>query len=252
MQTIREPSRIQGAWEREYARLARAIVSVLPSDMTSLVDAGCGRGRLTVPLASLKPDIQIDAIDRFEGPYAPHRERLREALKAGDLAQRVRIVSGDALTELRRYPSGSLDVIVSSELLPELDETSLARFFAGCFRVLREGGVTAHAFLSPIPRTEGQKLTIEADSDPRWTAHPPTEWFSPSPESVRGALVAAGFRAVHVETLRGRLRFTERAAQEQLREWAVRASYYSTHEGALRVHGLELPDWTILSGSRLR
>ena len=139
---------------------------------------------------------------------------------------------------------------MSSEFLSELTTRTLLSFFESARRALKEAGVTVHAFLSPVPRNAGQKLTIEADSDPRWTEHPPAEWFSPPPDLTRESLVRVGFRGARIDVIRSRFRFVGPAAKVQLKSWGVRATFYRRHETALRSHGLELPDWVIVSASR--
>ncbi len=252
MQTVRDPSALAHAWELEYARLARAVASVLPPETSTLVEVGCGDGQLTIPLARLVPSVQMDVIDRFAGPYASNRASLLERLKSARLTDRVRVLSGDATNTLRQLPSGSLDAVVSSEFLCELSTPSLLPFLKSCRRVLKAGGLTVHSFLSPVPRNEGQALTIEADSDPRWTTHPPTKWFSPPPEVARKFLIEAGFVGAGVEVKRSRLRFLGVAAQAQLKDWRVRETFYRDQETVLRARGLELPDWIVVSGTRRR
>ena len=137
---------------------------------------------------------------------------------------------------------------MSSEFLSELTTTGLSSFFTACRQALKGGGVTVHAFLSPDPRNDGQRLTIEADSDPQWTSHPPAEWFSPPPAVVQTSLENAGFEEVSIEVRRSRFGFAGPAAQGQLGRWGVREAFYRNREGALRAHGLELPDWLVLRG----
>ena len=248
MRVLSDSADLDRAWASEYARLARAITAVLPSRVSALVEVGCGRGQLTIPLARLLPNAEIDVIDRFEGPYSSDPRRLREGLKSAGLVDRVRELPGDATKVLKHQPTGSLDAVVSSEFLSELTTRGLTLFFESCHRALRDGGVSVHAFLSPLPGNDGQRLTIEADSNPRWTTHPPPEWFSPPPEMARKSLIAAGFTGVHVGVKQGRLRLTDSAARAQLERWGVRATFYRNHERSLRTHGLELPDWVVLSG----
>ena len=249
MRVIRDLLDIDRAWTTEYARLARAIKAVLPLKVGALVEVGCGSGQLTIPLARLVPEAQIDVIDRFEGPYSSDRSELLERLKSSGLVDRVRVLTGDATNFLRRLPSGSLDAVVSSEFLSELTTTGLSSFFTACRQALKEGGVTVHTFLSPDPQNDGQRLTIEADSDPRWTSHPPPQWFSPPRAVAQTALENADFGEVSVEIRRSRFRFTGPAARAQLRGWGVQDDFYRSREGALRAHGLELPDWIILGGT---
>ena len=250
MRLVRDPSVIARVWELEYSRLARRIASVLPPETTALVEVGCGSGQLTVPLARLLPDAQFDVIDKFEGTYASNRDWLLANLESAGLVNRTRVRAGDARKLLLRQPPGSLDAVVASELLSELPTRTLLSFFESCRRALKEAGVTVHAFLSPVPRNAGQKLTTEADCDPRWTEHPPLEWFSPPPDLVRESLAQVGFQDVRIDVIRSRLGFVGPAVKVQLKSWGVRDTFYRKHEAALRSSGMELPDWVIVSASR--
>lgn len=252
MRTVSDPDDRTRVWEAEYSRIAREVTALLPTGTVALVEVGCGAGQLTIPLVRRLPGVRVSVVDRFEATYALDRRRLLRRLRSEGLLDRVRVISGDATKFLSRQAAGSLDAVVSSEFLTELTVPGLARFVKSCRRAMRYGGVSVHAYLSPEHRNEGQRLTIEADSDPRWAKHPPAEWFSPPPETARESLIEAGFHDVRLEVKRSRLRFTGLAARAQLESWGVRKAFYRSHEIVLRAHGLELPDWVVLSGTRRR
>ncbi len=108
-------------------------------------------------------------------------------------------------------------------------------FFVESYRVLKAGGTTIHSFLSPKPRNGRQRRLIEADSDPRWTKTPPTEWFSPPPRLVLEYLRLAGFKRPMRARLRSGLVIRSTAARELLKDWDIRASpSRSTGEGRPR------------------
>ena len=249
MRTISRPSDTAAAWAREYARLARAISLLLPKGPIVIGEIGCGRGQLTVPFSRASPRARIFAVDRFSGPYSGHRKALEEALRRADLSENVSVVAGDGLEWLARQPTRTLRAVISSEFLPELTRGEMSAFFRSSFHVLLPGGVTVHAFLSPDARNRRQELTIEADSNPLWTRHPPGQWFSPPVKLARDSLGAAGFCDVGARTLRSHFRFVRSAASQQLRKWSVRPSFDRQHREDL-VDGLELPDWILLTGIR--
>lgn len=250
--TISDPRDLRKAWEGEYARLARRLSKLLPSEPVSLVEIGCGRGELTIPLTIRAPAMRVLAIDRFAAPYSSDRERLVRALERNGLARRVRVLVRDGPTWLSRQRAGRFNAVISSEFLPEVTARELSAFFHACFRAIEAGGTTAHVFLSPVARNVAQRLTIEADSDPRWTPHLPREWFSPSPSVALSSLAKAGFGHAEIQLIPSRLRFAGRAARRQLRRWGVREAFDRSRRRELAAHGLELPDWLILSGRRPR
>jgi cyclopropane fatty-acyl-phospholipid synthase-like methyltransferase len=250
MRTVSDWRELQRNWIREYASLARRLGKLLPRHCETLAEIGCGRGQLTIPLARSQPDSQMVVIDSFVGPYVCDRRRLTKELARAKLVGRVQVVVGDALGWLARRRGHEFGAVVSSEFLPELRSKEMASFFRGCYRALRPEGVTVHCFLSPTPRNRSQQLTIEADSDPRWTQNPPREWFSPPPRDSVLGLAKAGFSEAHVETVPGQLRFVGPAARRQLRLWGVRETFAQRYGDELAGEGLELPDWVLLSGRR--
>lgn len=250
MRTVFSAGELNAVWAEEYRRVAHEVARRIPRDRVRLLELGGGAGQLTVPLALALPDASVVVLDRFARPYASARTELRRRLAAAGLAERVRVLAGDVVGELRRGRSGRYDGVVSSEFLPELTSPSVAAVLRGCYRELSGGGVTVHAFLSPSARTDGQRLTVEADSNPRWSRTPPVEWFSPSTGFVRGELARAGFSGLRLRHLPSRVRFSGPAARRQLRRWGVRRSFERAFRRELVSVGLELPDWVIVSGRR--
>ncbi len=242
---------LAGAWQDEYARLARAVARSMRPTPSEIVEVGGGDGAFTVPLALSLPVARLVVIDRYDAPYTSSHQRLVRALRRRDLLGRVRVVIGDARVDMRRLDLGRRSrAVVSCEFLSELTSAEMTGFFEACSRVLAVGGVTTHLFLAPVPRNASQRLTIDADTDPRWTRHPPREWFSPTPELVAASLTQCGFRRVRLQTLRSRIRMVGRAAQAQLRRWGVRETFAREHRRLLNGEGLELPDWMMLSATR--
>ncbi len=238
-------------WQDEYARLARAVARSMRPTLSKMVEVGGGEGAFTVPLALALPATRLIVIDRDKAPYTSGQKRLVRALRRHALLGRVRVVIGDARCDLHRVVLGRRpQAVISCEFLSELTSAEMTGFFEACARVLAVGGVTAHLFLAPAPRNASQRLTIEADTDPRWTRHPPRQWFSPTPEMVAASLTQCGFRRVRLQVLPGRIRMVGQAAKAQLRAWGVRETFIREHRRLLDGNGLELPDWMILSASR--
>jgi SAM-dependent methyltransferase len=239
---------LSSAWADVHRRLVRRIVAALPTGVGSLLEVGCGRGQITVPLAQSLPATTITALDRFRGAYAHDRPTLRAGLVQAGAERHVRVVRADALRWIAAHPAGRFQVVLSNEFLPELDSSRMRAFFGLCYRVLAPGGVTVHTYLSPDPRNLRQELVIEADSDPRWTRHPPREWFSPPADLAVRELRVAGFRRARVEPAGRGFAARGEAARALLRRWGVRASFVRTYAGRLRSVGLELPDWVAVLG----
>ncbi len=213
-----------------------------------LVEVGSGEGQFTVPFASLVPQYKIIALDRFKGPYSGNQAGLLSAIAMNRLKGRLKVVVSDYSAWLTSQPDSGYDGVISSEFLPEITSKRMEQFFAQCYRVIKPRGFTVHSFLSPKPRNARQKRLIEADSNPKWTKTPPSEWFSPSQEIVVNYLRSAGFRRLRQTRLKSGLAVRSKAARQLLKDWEIRRSYWELHSGKLERDGLEIPDWIIVGG----
>lgn len=215
-------------------------------------EVGCGDGQLTIPLATHAASAQFVLVDRFAdtrtGSYSKNYKALVSNLTKAKLNGRARIVVSDYLKWITSQDDEEYDAVISSEFLPEIDSAEVRRFLRDCYRTLKPRGVTAHSFLSPIPRNIRQRLLITADSNPVWTRTPPKEWFSPRPELVVKELRGSGLRRIRKTVIRSHLIMKADAAKSALRSWEVKASFYETHKEQLNKSGLEIPDWIIISG----
>ena len=69
MATITDPKEAETAWNQQYEGLARQFSSLLPSKKTLLVEVGCGKGQLTIPLAGKGKNHHIIAVDSYRTPF---------------------------------------------------------------------------------------------------------------------------------------------------------------------------------------
>jgi cyclopropane fatty-acyl-phospholipid synthase-like methyltransferase len=251
MKTISDPNQLEAAWSQQYARLAEHFSRMLP-EQGVLVEIGCGRGQLTIPLAERILRWQIIGVDRFKGPYSDSRAELLSVLANRGRKIGIKVEVSDYSMWLASQADSKYDAIISSEFLPEIDSESTRDFLIDCYRVIKAGGRTFHSFLSPEPRNARQRRLIDADSNPRWTKTPPKEWFSPPPSKVREYLELAGFKRVRLTRLRSGLVIRSDAARELLKDWDIRQSYWKSHHRALEKEGLEVPDWIIISAAKIR
>lgn len=251
-QVVTAPSILDAAWSNQYERIAQIFASALREKSQEIVEIGCGSGQLTIPLAQCAPKLQFVLVDIFAGPrgsYSKRRYRsLLSNLRYARVTNRARIVVSDAMKWFSEQGDERYDAVISSEFLPEIDSAETSNFIHECCRLLKPRGVTAHSFLSPVPRNSRQKFVIEADSNPRWTRSPPKEWFSPKPGFVIKELRKSGFQGIRKMTIRSHLIVKAVAAKSLLKGWEVKASFYETHKKQLNKGGLEIPDWVIVSG----
>lgn len=242
MKIISNARYFENDWHAQYQRLAKRFEGLLPSKKGEVVEIGCGKGQLTIPLSKLVPDCSIIAVDKFASTNSKNYELLRSALARENLDRRIRIIVSDYMGWLSKQASHKYDGLISSEFLSEIDSTEMDRFLSECHRVLKIGGVTIHGFLSSQAKNSQQRLLIEADSDPKWTKFPPKEWFSPQPRLVAGRLRHNGFSGVQTFVVKSNLRIKANAARKLLRGWDVRATFWRFHQRQLAQEGLEIPN----------
>src|SRR5205809_7487377 len=224
---------------------------MLPKKRGVLVEIGCGKGQLTIPLAERLPRCQIIGLDRFRGSYSQVQTELLSNLASLGKNLAIKVIVSDYQAWLSNQQNSKYDAIVSSEFLPEIDSKSMRGFFAESYRVLRAGGTTIHSFLSPKPRNARQRRIIEADSDPRWTKTPPTEWFSPPPRLVLEYLRLAGFKRPRRVRMRSGLVIRSTAARQPRKDCDIRQTNRTAHRGTPEKEGLEIPDWLVISACKI-
>jgi ubiquinone/menaquinone biosynthesis C-methylase UbiE len=114
-----------------YGRVAADVAAAAPPGGTVL-DAGCGSGRLVMEIAKRRPDLQIHGIDLERGMVdVASQHAQREGL--GD---RVRFTAVD-LAKLP-LPDNSIDMVVSTASLHHW--TDVGAVIGSLNRVLRPGG----------------------------------------------------------------------------------------------------------------
>lgn len=114
-----------------YRRVAEDVAVAAPTGATVL-DAGCGSGRLAAQIAGQRPDLRVHGVDLERGMVDVATRRAERA----DLTDRVEFTVAD-LANLP-LPDNSVDLIVSTASLHHW--TDLAAVMASLGRVLRSEG----------------------------------------------------------------------------------------------------------------
>src|ERR671923_163753 len=115
---VSDPAHLDLAWSQQYRRLSQQFSRFLPR-VGVLVEIGCGRGQLTIPLAEKVPRLQIIGVDLFKGVYSRSRVELLSALRSHERRIGIKVVVGDYHAWLESQPESKYDAIISSEFLPE-------------------------------------------------------------------------------------------------------------------------------------
>jgi tRNA (cmo5U34)-methyltransferase len=146
------------------ARLAgeRALVEVLPPSPRSVLDLGCGDGRLaSVVMDAVATVERVVAVDASPPMLAAARERF-----AGD--ERVAVVEGDLRAPVDGY--GRFDVVVSGFAIHHVEHERKRSLFAEVASTLEPGGVFANlevvAMATPALEAEFHRRIDRPSGDP--------------------------------------------------------------------------------------
>jgi tRNA (cmo5U34)-methyltransferase len=113
-----------------------ALVEILPAAPASVLDLGCGDGRLAGLVIAARETVRsVVAVDRSEPMLAAARARF-----AGD--ERVSVQRHDLVDPITEL--GVFDVIVSGFAIHHLEHARKRELFAEAVRMLRPGGLFAN------------------------------------------------------------------------------------------------------------
>ncbi len=151
------------------------LCSLLPADPRSVLDLGCGDGRLCALVLEACPTVErAVGLDRSPPMHARAQERF-------DHDRRVTFQHHDLADAIE--PFGSFDVIVSGFAIHHLEDDRKKRLFAEIARQLNPGGLFAnlevvasatpelHAeFLAAIGRTadDPEDRLVDVETQSRW------------------------------------------------------------------------------------
>ena len=207
----RSTADIDHAYSLYYSRLADVFCDLLgPQEPPVLLEAGCGRGQLTIPLLRKLPRTRLVCVDSSRGPYVGWLKDLANKIGQFKLSERIRLVKAD-VRQMDTIRSGSVDALVSNELICDLTRPNqLERALDEFHRVLRPGGLMIHGEWSSWQ--EGQTRGLTVKHSPAWNL-----------DQLFALLAQNGFhniRAYHFDTT---IRFGHYAAIAELRTWGATA-----------------------------
>ena len=219
-------------WSKGYDRLAMRLATMIPNTPDSTVlEMGCGRGQLTLPLASSLKG-RIIAVDRSKRDV----EMLEEALRERGFDGRVETMAVDACDiELE---DGVVDAAVSNFFFGWIDEGKIRRVIQGQRRILKEGGVMLHSDFLPKAENQSQAVAIEQGRAVN-NQDPSVKWWTP--EELCTVIKHEGFLDINVFSFDWRIRFDYHMAARQLERWGAKKDFIRRKEGVLKAHGMELP-----------
>lgn len=237
---------MEKAFSLMYERLASFFVENLNFERASVVlEAGCGKGQLTVPLVKkvsrIREDLRWVALDISSGPYEGHLEVLKKNLRRQKRLQKFVVTVDGDVRNMKFLENESVDTVLSNELFSELNRKGLEKAIKEFYRVLKHHGQMAHGELSPVPENEAQRLVIDANALSIDTMQPKPPWFSPFSDEVAALLHKGGFRNIRTKYFETNVRWDFGGAIKKLEEWTVDPEYVKKNLDAIRRFGLELP-----------
>jgi ubiquinone/menaquinone biosynthesis C-methylase UbiE len=205
------PADIFHAYSVYYSRLADFFAGLIPQKPRVLLEAGCGRGQLTIPLIrNLDKTTRLICVDSSRGPYVGWMDDFARKVGRLKLGERIRLVKTD-VRKMDAVGSGSVDALVSNELICDLTRPNqLGRALKEFYRVLRTGGLMIHGEWSSWQEGRSRGLTVK--HSPAWNL-----------DRLFTLLAQNGFhdnRAYYFDTT---IRFGHDAAIEELRTWGAAA-----------------------------
>lgn len=224
------PRDLAAARSKYYDRLAEHFVLQIGSSrVRTILEAGCGRGQLTIPLLGKLPtSARMIAVDSSKGPYAGWLNELETKLHRRGLAPRVRVLNSD-VRQLKDVDTESVDGVVSNELLCDLPrKAQLQKALREFYRVLRPGGIMVHGEWSSCPTAEPEGLLIK-------------HWPSWTPDQLFVLMREAGFRSFRVTYFDTTIHLGYENAVEELRTWGWTERLLKEQVRLLKKQGIEIP-----------
>jgi ubiquinone/menaquinone biosynthesis C-methylase UbiE len=225
-----KPSDIPQAYSRYYTQMADHFARLIkPIQPRLVLEAGCGRGQLTLPLLRKLPrNCRLIGVDSAKRPYADWLGSLELKLSQANLTRRVQLVKADA-RQMRQVPSHTIDFLFSNELLCDLtNENQLTHALGEFHRVLRPRGLMVHGEWTSF--TGGNSDALGVKHSPSWT-----------PDQLFLLMNRSGFRNFATMYFDVTISFGYNAAREELRSWGASPILLRQNDRMLRKHGLQLP-----------
>jgi len=231
--------------EKMYNELAKFLVNEIDLyEKITILEGGCGRGQLTIPLLKLIgkeiDDFNYFALDLSRGPYKNASNALKEKLVNTKWNDKVEVVEGD-VRFLNAIEDQFFSLVISNELFCDLEQKGLEKALKEFYRVLKPNGQMSHSELISFPSNFSQELFIKADSYSSEILTSDYVWFSPCADEVVALMHKTGFKEFKVKYFDTNVRLAFNDALEELRGWGLDEKFFNKYNDDLKKYGLEYP-----------
>src|SRR2546426_2505415 len=224
------PEELVSARAKYYDQLADTCLNqVGPRRFRTILEAGCGKGQLTLPLLRRLPRHgEMTAVDSSRGPYSGWLDELGKTLRKTEFEKRVRLIRSDT-KRIKGVEDESVDIIVSNELLCDLPyDSQLEKALGEFYRILRPRGFMIHGEWSSSPAVEPQAFLVK-------------HWPSWTPDQLFAIMRRVGFDKFQVTYFGTTIHFGYVNAIKELRGWGATETLLKRYDKLLKRQGIELP-----------
>ncbi len=224
------PEELVSARAKYYDQLAEHFLNQIgPRRFRTILEAGCGKGQLTIPLLRRLPrHVEMTAVDSSRGPYSGWLDELGKTLRKTEFEKRVRLIRSDT-KRIKGVEDESFDILVSNELLCDLPyDSELEKALKEFYRILRPRGFMIHGEWSSSPAVDPQAFLVE-------------HWPSWTPDQLFAIMRKNGFHKFQVSYFGTTIHFGYENAIQELRSWGANQSFLKRYDKLLKREGIELP-----------
>ena len=224
------PKDLAAALDKYYDRLTEHFLGEIgSSQIRTILEAGCGRGQLTIPLLKKLPtSTKMIAVDSSKGPYAGWLNELIGKLHNMGLEDRVRVVNSD-VRHLDDIDAETVDAVVSNELICDLPrKAQFQKALREFYRILRPHGIMVHGEWSSFPTSRPKGFRIR-------------HWPTWNPDQLFALMKEEGFHDFRVTYFDTTIHLGYENAVEELRRWGATEKLLKREDWRLRHQGIDLP-----------
>jgi cyclopropane fatty-acyl-phospholipid synthase-like methyltransferase len=229
-------------WDAGYERFAKQISAFIPnSTHSTILELGCGRGQLTLPLAS-KFKGKIIAIDSSKEDV----RTLKNVVKMAEFKHSV-IVEVAKAENIHHLPNLRFQGVVANFFIGWIKVKLAREILEKVHNMLTDKGIVIISDFFSSATNKAQGIVIEQGMQNN-NLFPSEKWWKP--EEVALVLEESGFKELTIYYFDWNIKFGYQHAVDQLKSWCAKPEFIREKKEDLREHGLELPTSFIVTARK--